>query len=299
MKRLNPLAIGAAALLLAPLYAASSAAPPPIYGPPTAALQEDDLAGEVEDIIDEYDEAMAAFYKAYEAADTDEARNEVYSSGYPNPAEYGERLMAVVDKAPAHEASLTAIVWMMQNVRSDENKADFLAVLLEHHSESDKIGGVCGSLSRDTSEDSEAFLRKLLAVTKSHDVTGQASYALAGVLGSRLSLNQTISKLSGEDLERYVGYYGEEAMEFCKNIDVEAVSAERKALLVKVRDEFGDVATRRGTLGKSAGAELFEMERLQIGMVAPEIQGDDLDGIDFKLSDYRGQVVFLDFWGDW
>lgn len=32
---------------------------------------------------------------------------------------------------------------------------------------------------------------------------------------------------------------------------------------------------------------------------APEIVGTDLDGVDFKLSDYDGKVVMLDFWGDW
>jgi hypothetical protein len=44
---------------------------------------------------------------------------------------------------------------------------------------------------------------------------------------------------------------------------------------------------------------IFELENLQIGMVAPEIEGADLDGVAFKLSDYRGKVVVLDFWGDW
>jgi hypothetical protein len=32
---------------------------------------------------------------------------------------------------------------------------------------------------------------------------------------------------------------------------------------------------------------------------APEIAGEDLDGVPFRLSDYRGKVVLLDFWGDW
>ena len=36
-----------------------------------------------------------------------------------------------------------------------------------------------------------------------------------------------------------------------------------------------------------------------IGNQAPEIRGEDLDGVKFKLSDYRGKVVVLDFWGDW
>jgi thiol-disulfide isomerase/thioredoxin len=33
--------------------------------------------------------------------------------------------------------------------------------------------------------------------------------------------------------------------------------------------------------------------------VAPEIEGEDLEGRKFKLSDYRGKVVVLDFWADW
>ena len=36
-----------------------------------------------------------------------------------------------------------------------------------------------------------------------------------------------------------------------------------------------------------------------VGKLAPEIEGEDLDGTPFKLSDYRGKVVMLDFWGDW
>jgi hypothetical protein len=38
---------------------------------------------------------------------------------------------------------------------------------------------------------------------------------------------------------------------------------------------------------------------LEIGKVAPDIEGEDIDGVKFKLSDYRGKVVVLDFWGHW
>jgi peroxiredoxin len=34
-------------------------------------------------------------------------------------------------------------------------------------------------------------------------------------------------------------------------------------------------------------------------MIAPDIEGQDLDGVSFQLSDYRGKVVVLDFWGHW
>jgi len=32
---------------------------------------------------------------------------------------------------------------------------------------------------------------------------------------------------------------------------------------------------------------------------APDIAGVDIDGKEFKLTDYRGKVVVLDFWGFW
>ena len=37
----------------------------------------------------------------------------------------------------------------------------------------------------------------------------------------------------------------------------------------------------------------------EVGQLAPEIEGVDLEGTEFKLSDYRGKVVMLDFYGDW
>jgi cytochrome oxidase Cu insertion factor (SCO1/SenC/PrrC family) len=37
----------------------------------------------------------------------------------------------------------------------------------------------------------------------------------------------------------------------------------------------------------------------KVGEPAPEIKGEDVDGKEFALSDYKGKVVVLDFWGFW
>ncbi|MBI5397625.1 MAG: redoxin domain-containing protein [Chloroflexi bacterium] len=37
----------------------------------------------------------------------------------------------------------------------------------------------------------------------------------------------------------------------------------------------------------------------ETGSTAPEISGKDLDGKPMKLSEFRGKVVVLDFWGFW
>ena len=38
---------------------------------------------------------------------------------------------------------------------------------------------------------------------------------------------------------------------------------------------------------------------LAVGKLAPDFTSEDVDGTEFKLSDYRGKVVMLDFWGFW
>ena len=53
-----------------------------------------------------------------------------------------------------------------------------------------------------------------------------------------------------------------------------------------------------GTVGRKARSELFDLRSLSVGKAAPEIQGTDQDGKPFKLSDYKGKVVLLDFWSE-
>lgn len=65
--------------------------------------------------------------------------------------------------------------------------------------------------------------------------------------------------------------------------------------------DLRDVAkvTQDADLLAQAKDALFEIEHLQVGCTAPDIQGVDVEGVPFKLSDYRGKVVVLDFWGFW
>ena len=64
-------------------------------------------------------------------------------------------------------------------------------------------------------------------------------------------------------------------------------------------EDLRQAAKYGGLWGTRAEGMLFKRERLQIGMVAPDIVGPDIDGVEFRLSDYRGKVVVIDFWGDW
>lgn len=86
-----------------------------------------------------------------------------------------------------------------------------------------------------------------------------------------------------------------------------------KALLARSRsllerdDSAGAIAdlekvkglTKDEDMLEEAAEALVEVKKLAVGSPAPEIEGVDVDGVAFKLSDYRGKVVLLDFWGFW
>lgn len=66
-------------------------------------------------------------------------------------------------------------------------------------------------------------------------------------------------------------------------------------------------ATLTGAIAKATDSSLKTTikaridlrERLSTGATAPDIEGIDINGVAFKLSDYKGKIIFLDFWGDW
>jgi len=78
---------------------------------------------------------------------------------------------------------------------------------------------------------------------------------------------------------------------------------ERERVIALLKDgvaKYGDQTDHRGRVfAEVASGDIFQLERLQLGMIAPDIVGQDLDGVEFKLSDYRGKVVVIDFWGNW
>jgi hypothetical protein len=75
---------------------------------------------------------------------------------------------------------------------------------------------------------------------------------------------------------------------------------EGEKLLEEAADKYAEVKTAfDGTVGGKARSELFDLRSLSVGKAAPEVEGTDQDGKHFRLSDYRGKVVLLDFWSEY
>ena len=86
----------------------------------------------------------------------------------------------------------------------------------------------------------------------------------------------------------------------------ELSEADRKQALQLLKEIERDYGKELAYVGRTprpfaevVRENVFQLENLYIGAVAPEIEAPDLEGVPFKLSDYRGKVVLLDFWGHW
>ena len=75
------------------------------------------------------------------------------------------------------------------------------------------------------------------------------------------------------------------------------LNAEQEKRLVDHLENLKQDASEADLAG--IDTRIFQVQNLTIGKIAPDIVGEDLDEVPFKLSDYRGKVVVIDFWGDW
>src|SRR5262249_8001533 len=99
-------------------------------------------AEQVRAIIEEYEDARLAYFKALRAAKTDEERQKVIKDKNPDSAKFAERLLVVADKNLKDEAAVEALVWVATNTydsKKDSPRARALGLLLKEHVQSDKL----------------------------------------------------------------------------------------------------------------------------------------------------------------
>jgi hypothetical protein len=102
-----------------------------------------------------------------------------------------------------------------------------------------------------------------------------------------------------------LGYMLKERVRFTHSTDVEElakVRGESERLFERVAQKYGDVKRGNLTMADSAKRALDDLHAtafLMPGKPAPEVEAQDQDGKKFKLGDYRGKVVLLDFWSQY
>src|SRR5262245_41199711 len=131
---------------------------------------------------------------------------------------------------------------------------------------------------------------------------GQAFQALSRTPKGEETLKQFVEKGASDQIKAWAALglgalYRNKADRVSEDSEEgKKLSADAEKYLVMVVEQFGKNNPEQK---KDAEKELNIIRHLRVGKEALDIIGADLDDKQFKLSDYRGKVVLLDFWGNW
>jgi hypothetical protein len=244
----------------------------------------------------------AKYNEAYAKAKTNQDRDKAYQAERKEVHSCVQRALQLATEHAQDPAAFDARVWIVTGgLGYFPETWQALDYIREHEIPNPKLGVVClhARIYRYSYAATEKFLRSALERNPDHTVQGLAVYTLAVVLQDYARLAARL-----EDSEKAKRIEPETPAELVRQLRASApekLRRESEELYQRAADKYGDVKfpNRDSTLRTWAESALFELRYLQIGKVAPEIEGEDIDGRKFRLSDYRGKVVVLDFWGNW
>ena len=216
-------------------------------------------------LVKELNSARFRYFRAFRAAKSAEEKKKAFEKWRGKPEEFAGKFLRLAIRFPDDDAALASLLKCMTLGRGTKSAPKALKILNDKYASSPEAAKICLSLFRDRSPEAIAFLEKVIRENRNREALAAATFVLGNIYCEK----------GGEKLKR-----GEE-------------------LLEKAVKQYGDVKLGRTTIGKYAQGRLFEIRFLSVGKPAPEIEGEDVYGKKFKLSDYRGKVVVLDFWGDW
>jgi hypothetical protein len=247
-------------------------------------------------LVKALDDANNTFNEHYSAAKDDAERQKAFDEYYPNPDDWAPKFLALARECRGQPAALECYIWVVQRARSADQKKECFEAAVAGHLDSPALERLVQPLGRyNASADGEKFLRVVLEKSPHREVKAQATYALATTLVALAEQRDYVLKTVEANRERALKQFGTATIDEAESQDPDELRGESEDLLEDVISEYNEL---KGLVTQAKG-DLFEIRNLAIGKVAPDIEGADLDGVKFKLSDYRGKVVVVDFWGFW
>lgn len=234
-----------------------------------AALQdpapEPDFRAELKALRAEYQKAEQEYYRPYSEARTDEERRKVKLDPAKNPAPiYLAKFRDLAERAKGTEGAASALLEVFSLAQRSGKRDDArqaVATLVESHVESPSMERLATLLRYAGHQIGDAHCRSALEAIQEKSPLPKAKAAATFILAVQGMAND------------------------------EAAS---RAAFVRLQEEFADTP-----YAAKAGAFLFELDHLQVGKPAPDFEATDEKGEKYKLSDYRGKVTVIDFWGFW
>ena len=272
------------------------------------AAEETALAKRYRSLVGEYQAAKQSYVRALAAAETSAAKRQA-EARRPKAEDFARRFLELAKTNLSDTTAFDALFWITIYSPRGPQADEAMELLARNQLEEIRLGSVLQNLGSSPSSAAEKLLRAALKSSPHREVRALACYNLATVLmmkagvtggakASRKTGEKNPKEKSAESTKQPIDPALEEAVEL-----LERLAADYGDVKAAGRKNYGDLARvnlarlRPKSPGRAAPESL--LVSLEIGSVAPEILGTDTEGRKMRLSDYRGKVVVLDFWGDW
>jgi thiol-disulfide isomerase/thioredoxin len=260
--------------------------------------------------IREFEESQAAYRAAVKSRagrkDAD-ARNEFvkeFESLAAKRTRCAQRLVAIAGEYPKSEAAFQALSFVAGPVLKTTSTPEWMSSIRAlglDHAANPQLADVCANLGKDWYFiEKEDFLRTIIDKNANPEVLAAAHMSLAYSLEVK-EMCAAIDQPQLASLKAWLKDVSPRTLDLLlRGVDVEQTHKECESHYECVIDRYANVKDKRGKpYAERAASELFELRKLNVGQNAPEIEGEDIDGKPLKLSDHRGKVVVLNFWGTW
>lgn len=262
------------------------------------------LAGDLAKVVGTAKVRTHKFYAEYgprhEAVKSDADRAELERWAYAAHLEVttadradSEALMVLLRTSATDPAAVPGLLHAAMGA-GDATRAEAGGLVRRHHLSHPRVIAVAeGPWGLAGEEWVEPLIRDLLGDGAAPaDHLPRLRFSLAKHLKDKAELP---AKIAGTD-PRAAKYSAEQTARIAK-LDVAKLEAEALELFDGVvaagaKEEY----TPGVTIAEASHSAAYEIRNLSVGKTAPEIAGEDLDGVPLKLSDSRGKVVVLTFW---
>jgi hypothetical protein len=293
-----------------------------------------DPAKELAALQKEWTDALQAFIKAYQDAKTPEDKQQVLKEKRPKPADFADRFFKLAEKYPDSPAAWQALGWVVSNAHGTEAANKALTIVKERvtaASDLDQLHTILkglppvglGELAPQIAEKAKKNLDHPQAVPLLMLVCSATAYSGAipeqaklydstvDLLMERFPERKELAPLATwlprdtnpdwaeKHLRRLVEKNPEKTVVFNAKFGLASLLQNKDEASQPEAEKLFQSLVDDNQMTEQAKNELAEMKVRGIGKSVPDITGDDLDSKSFKLSDYKGKVVLLDFWGFW
>ena len=231
---------------------------------------------EYQTVMDQIQQKQKKLFVQYQKA-SEEEKAKILEQYFNTIPFYAGKLITIARENPKDAIAEQSLQLVMtapgKGAKFEQVLAEAGDLMLKDHLGSKSIAQISTAMGNSDTAAAAKFLKALMEKTTDEALQGQAALNLGKNL--RLQSERAYQK---NDKKR----------------SMELVKEAHQAL-----DLAGKKASENPVTSRQIENAKYMLDKLTVGKKAMEVEAEDLDGKNFKLSDYRGKVVVLTFWGSW